>query len=74
MSLGEANTDYMKQLRLNMLNEKHSDIVIVTTKGFHPFRTYSIDNFKQHFDDVMSKTQTDGTIEDSVCVTLILDP
>ena len=27
MSLGEAiNTDYMKQLRLNMLNEKHSDI------------------------------------------------
>jgi len=30
----------------------------------HSFRTYSIDNFKHHFDDVLSKTHTDGTIED----------
>ena len=69
MSLGEAiNTDYMKQLRLNMLNEKHSDICNFCYNhekaSPHSFRTYSIDNFKQHFDDVMSKTQTDGTIED----------
>jgi MoaA/NifB/PqqE/SkfB family radical SAM enzyme len=69
MTLAEAfNTDYMKQLRLNMLNGVESKICTFCynheKSSPHSFRTYSLDNFKQHFDEVMSMTRTDGTVDE----------
>lgn len=68
MTLEEAfNTDYMKQLRLNMLAGKPSKICTFCYNheqaSPHSFRTYSLDHFKKYFDDAMSMTHTDGTVD-----------
>lgn len=69
MSLTEAfNSEFMKDLRLNMLDGEPSKICDFCYNhekaSPHSFRTYSIDNFQQHFDDAISSTQTDGTVDD----------
>ena len=69
MSLEEAfNTDYMKQLRLSMLEGKKSDICNFCYShekaSPHSFRTYSMDNFADHFDEVMNMTHKDGTVDE----------
>lgn len=69
MSLEEAfNSDYMKQLRLNMLKGEKSDICNFCYShekaSPHSFRTYSMDNFAKHFDEVMGMTHTDGTVDE----------
>lgn len=69
MSLEEAfNTDYMKQLRLNMLEGKKSDICNFCYShekaSPHSFRTYSMDNFADRFDEVMDMTHKDGTVDE----------
>jgi MoaA/NifB/PqqE/SkfB family radical SAM enzyme len=69
MSLEQAiNTDYMKELRLNMLAGKETKICDFCYNhekaSPHSFRKYSIDKFSNHFDDVIEKTHTDGTIDD----------
>ena len=68
-SLEEAfNSDYMKQLRLNMLNGEKSDICNFCYShekaSPHSFRTYSMDNFAGHFDEVMNMTHKDGTVDE----------
>ena len=67
-TLEEAfNSDYMKQLRLNMLDGKASEICNFCYShekaSPHSFRTYSMDNFAKHFDDVMSMTHKDGHVD-----------
>ena len=69
MSLEEAfNTDYMKQLRLNMLEGKKSEICNFCYShekaSPHSFRTYSMDNFADRFDEVMDMTHKDGTVDE----------
>jgi MoaA/NifB/PqqE/SkfB family radical SAM enzyme len=69
MSLEQAfNSDYMKQLRLNMLKGEKSDICNFCYShekaSPHSFRTYSMDNFADNFDEVMSMTHTDGTVDE----------
>ena len=69
MSLEEAfNSDYMKQLRLNMLNGEKSDICNFCYShekaSPHSFRTYSMDNFADHFEEVMGMTHEDGTVDE----------
>lgn len=68
MTLAEAiNTDYMKQLRLNMLSGKQSKICDFCYNhekaGPFSFRTYSIEHFGKHFDEVMANTHVDGTLD-----------
>lgn len=68
MSLNQAiNHPRMKELRLNMLEGKESNICTFCYKheaaGPHSFRTYSIDNFANHFEEVISNTHTDGTLD-----------
>ena len=68
MSLGEAiNTEYMKQLRLNMLAGEETAICNFCYNhekaGPFSFRTYSIEHFSNHFDEVMQNTHTDGTLD-----------
>ena len=68
-TLEEAfNSDYMKQLRLNMLEGKKSDICNFCYShekaSPHSFRTYSMDNFADHFDEVMNMTHKDGTVDE----------
>ena len=68
-SLEEAfNSDYMKQLRLNMLKGEKSDICNFCYShekaSPHSFRTYSMDNFADHFDEVMGMTHEDGTVDE----------
>lgn len=69
MSLGEAiNTDYMKQLRLNMLEGKETKICDFCYNhekaSPYSFRTYSLEHFSKYFDEVMANTQADGTLDD----------
>lgn len=69
LTLAEAfNSDYMKQLRLNMLSGKQSKICTFCYNhekaSPHSFRTYSMDNFSKHFDEVMAMTHTDGTVDE----------
>lgn len=69
MTLAEAfNTDYMKQLRLDMLSGKQSEICTFCYNhekaSPHSFRTYSMDHFSKHFDEVMSMTREDGTVDE----------
>ena len=69
MSLEQAfNSDYMKQLRLNMLNGEKSDICNFCYShekaSPHSFRTYSMDNFADHFEEVMGMTHEDGTVDE----------
>ena len=68
-TLEEAfNSDYMKQLRLNMLEGKKSDICNFCYShekaSPHSFRTYSMDNFADHFDEVRNMTHKDGTVDE----------
>lgn len=69
MTLAEAfNTDYMKQLRLNMLAGEKSDICNFCYNhekaGPYSFRTYSLEHFGKHFDESMAMTQVDGTVDE----------
>lgn len=62
------NSESMKKLRLNMLNEVPTDYCNFCYKheeaGPHSFRKYSIDNFGQHFDDLVTATQDDGSMDE----------
>lgn len=62
------NSESMKKLRLNMLNEVPTDYCDFCYKheeaGPHSFRKYSIDNFGQHFDDLVTATQDDGSVDE----------
>lgn len=69
MSLADAfNSDFMKQLRLNMLNGKETPICDFCYKheqaSPYSFRTYSIEQFGKHFDECMAMTHTDGTVDE----------
>lgn len=69
MTLEQAfNTDYMKELRLNMLSGKPSKICDFCYNhekaGPYSFRTYSIEHFGKYFDESMAMTHTDGTVDE----------
>lgn len=69
MTLADAiNTDYMKELRLNMLAGTPSKICDFCYKhegsSPHSFRTYSLQHFSKHFDEVINNTHVDGTLDD----------
>jgi len=69
ISLKEAfNLDEMKQLRLNMLRDKPSEICEFCYKheeaGPYSFRTYSLDHWAKRFDELVPFTRKDGTLED----------
>ena len=69
VSLEEAfNSDKMKNLRLDMLNERKNDICTFCYKheeaGPHSFRNYSKEHFGKHFDDLIPTTQIDGHVHD----------
>lgn len=69
MSLEQAfNTDYMKELRLNMLAGKETKICDFCYNhekaSPYSFRTYSLEHFGKHFDESMAMTQTDGTVDE----------
>lgn len=68
-SLAEIfNSPKMKELRLDMLNEKKNKICDFCYKheeaGPHSFRNYSKEHFAKHFDDIVPTTQEDGTVEE----------
>lgn len=62
------NNDKMKELRLDMLNERKNPICDFCYKheeaGPHSFRNYSKEHFAKYFDEVVPTTQEDGTVED----------
>lgn len=69
VSLKEAfNSDKMKELRLDMLNERKNDICKFCYKheeaGPHSFRNYSKEQFAKHFDEIVPTTKEDGTVEE----------
>ncbi len=69
ITLEEAfNSDKMKKLRLDMLNERKNDICTFCYKheeaGPHSFRNYSKEQFAHHFDDLVPLTQEDGHVHD----------
>lgn len=69
MTLEQAfNSDYMKQLRLNMLEGKHSKICDFCYNhekaSPYSFRTYSLEHFGKHFDESMAMTHEDGTVDE----------
>lgn len=69
MTLEEAfNSEYMKELRRNMLAGKESNICTFCYNhekaSPYSFRTYSMDHFTKHFDEVMSMTREDGTVDE----------
>ncbi len=66
-SLKEAfNSEQIKQLRLDMLNDKPNKMCNFCYKheeaGPHSFRNYSKEHFAKHFDEVVPTTQEDGTV------------
>lgn len=68
-SLEEAfNSDKMKELRLNMLNETPSKICEFCYKheeaGPHSFRNYSKDNFAKYYDELIPNTHADGFVDE----------
>jgi MoaA/NifB/PqqE/SkfB family radical SAM enzyme len=68
-SLKEAfNCDKMKELRLDMLNERKNDMCNFCYKheeaGPHSFRNYSKEQFDKHFDELVPTTKEDGTVEE----------
>lgn len=68
-TLKEAfNSDYMKQLRVNMLKDVKSPICTFCydheKASPHSFRTYSIDNYGKYFDDSMFMTHEDGEVDE----------
>lgn len=62
------NSDKMKELRLDMLNERKNPICDFCYKheeaGPYSFRNYSKEQFAQHFDEIVPTTQSDGTVEE----------
>lgn len=69
MSLKEAfNSNKMKELRLNMLNDIPSKICNFCytheQSSPHSFRTYSMDQFSSHFDELIPTTNIDGSVDD----------
>lgn len=69
ITLKEAfNSPSMKQLRLDMLNERKNDMCNFCYKheeaGPHSFRNYSKEHFGKHFDEVVPTTQEDGTVDE----------
>ena len=69
MTLNEAfNSDYMKKLRLDMLNERKHEICNFCyaheDAGPHSFRRYSIEHFGKYFDESMAMTHEDGTVDE----------
>lgn len=62
------NSDKMKELRLDMLNERKNPICDFCYKheeaGPYSFRNYSKEQFAKHFDDIVPSTQTDGTVDE----------
>lgn len=68
-SLKEAfNNDKMKQLRLDMLNDKKNSVCDFCYKheeaGPHSFRNYSKEHFGKRFDELVPQTKADGTVDD----------
>jgi len=68
-TLKEAfNSEKMKELRLNMLSGKQSKICEFCYKheqaGPHSFRTYSKEHFSKYFDEVVTATNPDGSVDD----------
>ena len=68
-SLKEAfNSPKMKELRLDMLNERKNKICDFCYKheeaGPHSFRNYSKEQFAKRFDEVVPTTKEDGTVDD----------
>ena len=69
MTLNEAfNSDYMKGLRLDMLNERKHEICNFCyaheDAGPHSFRRYSIEHFGKYFDESMAMTHEDGAVDE----------
>jgi len=69
ISLKEAfNSPKMKELRLDMLNERKNKICDFCYKheeaGPHSFRNYSKEQFGKRFDEVVPTTKEDGTVEE----------
>jgi len=67
ITLEEAfNGPKMKQLRLDMLNERKNEICTFCYKheeaGPHSFRNYSKEQFANHFDELVPTTKEDGTV------------
>ena len=62
------NSPKMKELRLDMLNERKNKICDFCYKheeaGPHSFRNYSKEHFAQHYDKIVPTTQEDGTVEE----------
>lgn len=62
------NSDKMKELRLDMLNERKNPICDFCYKheeaGPYSFRNYSKEQFAKHFDDIVPTTQEDGTVDE----------
>lgn len=62
------NCDRMKELRLNMLNDKQTDICRFCYEhekaGPHSFRKYANEHFFKHFDDIVTTTKEDGTVDE----------
>lgn len=69
ISLEQAfNSPKMKELRLDMLNDRKNSICNFCYKheeaGPHSFRNYSKDNFAKYFDEIVPTTQEDGTVSE----------
>jgi len=69
ITLKEAfNSPKMKELRLDMLNERKNKICDFCykheTAGPHSFRNYSKEQFAKRFDEVVPTTKEDGTVEE----------
>ena len=62
------NSEKIKQLRLDMLNDKPSKICEFCYKheqaSPHSFRTYSLDNFSKYYDELIPMTQEDGQVDE----------
>ena len=60
------NGDKMRELRLNMLNENKSSICDYCYKHEESspfsFRKYSLEHFGKDFDEIVTTTQSDGTV------------
>lgn len=62
------NNPMMKELRLDMLNERKNKICDFCYKheeaGPHSFRNYSKEHFSKYFDEVVPTTKEDGTVDE----------
>lgn len=62
------NSPKMKELRLDMLNERKNKICDFCYKheeaGPHSFRNYSKEHFAKYFDEVVPTTHIDGTVDE----------